>query len=180
MLCYVLLIYPRFSWSTIKLLQLDLFLQTSWKWWYSLQKCNKLIRITKLRWRYHRSTLEHVTPLGRPWSVYKNDVERRHLWLKWTWPGQELPSSIPAESILWRIFVLQIWRFQFKCGTSFGADNVEFTDGRTDGETQTTTMSLRPEKNIYTIRKYTVTYCCMHRGRVTYMCVSKVYHHRIR
>ena len=46
--------------------------------------------------------------------------------------------------------LVQIWWFQLKSMTSYRADNVKLTDGwtvgRTDGQTQETTVPLRPEK----------------------------------
>ena len=42
--------------------------------------------------------------------------------------------------------LVQIWWFQLKSVTSYRADKVKFTDGQTDGQTQATTIPLRPER----------------------------------
>ena len=46
--------------------------------------------------------------------------------------------------------LVQIWWFQLKSVTSYRADKVKFmdgqTDGRIDGQTQATTIPLRPER----------------------------------
>ena len=42
--------------------------------------------------------------------------------------------------------LVQIWWFQLKFLTSYRADKVKFTDRRTDGQTQTTTIPLRPDR----------------------------------
>ena len=42
--------------------------------------------------------------------------------------------------------MVQIWRFQLKSVTSYRADKVKFTGGRTDGQTEATTIPLRPER----------------------------------
>ena len=55
----------------------------------------------------------------------------------------------------------QIWWFQIKPVTSYRADKVKFTDGRTDrqtdGQTQATTIPLRPERTRGKTR-YTMLY----------------------
>ena len=42
--------------------------------------------------------------------------------------------------------LVQIWWFQLKSVTSYRADKVKFMDGRTDGQTQATTIPLWPER----------------------------------
>ena len=42
--------------------------------------------------------------------------------------------------------LVQTWWFQLKFVTSNRADKVKFVDGRMDGQTQATTIPLRPEK----------------------------------
>ena len=43
--------------------------------------------------------------------------------------------------------LVQIWWFQLKSVTSYQADKQKFTDGRADGQTQATTIPLRPERS---------------------------------
>ena len=56
-----------------------------------------------------------------------------------------IPISIPAKSI-------PGWIFGTNLVTSYGADNVKFTDGQTDaqrdGQTQAMTIHLRPERSM--------------------------------
>ena len=122
----------------------------------------------------------YITPLGRPISVYKSDVEchfhsngqltlknPKSITIYCVDKRNVLEFQVNMAKMTFKVMVydlhfqyqlrvshdaclVQIWWFQLKSVTSYLVDNVKFTDRRTDGwtdgQTQATTIPLRPER----------------------------------
>ena len=68
-------------------------------------------------------------------------------WPKWPWRSRSMTSIFNTSRDYSQDACLgQIWWFQLKPVTSYRADKVKFMDGRTDRQTQATTIALRPER----------------------------------